>query len=171
MKFWWWIQSEWGKSQLYMYQPWYALAKKVIPVVWVLVNFWSVPNVLCLYDNVRHKHGQCHQSDIMLCDWNCFCWSLALIMSIPNVSFQFHIMNIFIDNHYLQALHYMYHYMAAAGHNNYTTSLALFIPRMLEVEHTHPAVYEAFMRGLFPVRRTDGDLHRSIHRTSSDGWD
>ena len=27
---------------------------------------------------------------------------------------------------------------------------------MLEVEHTHPAVYEAFMRGLFPVRRTDG---------------
>ena len=28
---------------------------------------------------------------------------------------------------------------------------------MLEVEHTHPAVYESFMRGLFPVRRTDGE--------------
>ena len=50
----------------------------------------------------------------------------------------------------------MYPYLAAAGHNNYTKSLALFIPRLLEVEHTHPAVYEAFMRGLFPVRRTYG---------------
>ena len=57
---------------------------------------------------------------------------------------------------YLEALHDMHPYLAAAGHNNYTKSLALFIPRMLDLEHTHPAVYDAFMRGLFPVRRTDG---------------
>ena len=62
---------------------------------------------------------------------------------------------IIIDNYYLHALHYMHPYLAAAGHNNYTKYLALFIPRMLDVEHTHPSVYEAFMRGLFPVRRTD----------------
>ena len=50
----------------------------------------------------------------------------------------------------------MHPYLAAAGHNNYTKSLALFIPSMLDVEHTHPALYETFMRGFFPVRRTDG---------------
>ena len=47
-------------------------------------------------------------------------------------------------------------YLAAAGHNNYTQSLALFIPKMLDVERTHPDVHAAFMRGIFPVRRSDG---------------
>ena len=75
-------------------------------------------------------------------------------MAIPNVSFPFHLINILIGNHYLQALHYMHPYLAAAGHNDYTISLALFMPLMLDVEHTHPAVYETFMRGHFPVRRT-----------------
>ena len=49
-------------------------------------------------DNVRYKHGQRHESDIMFCDRNCFCWSLALIMAIPSVSFPFHLLNIIIDN-------------------------------------------------------------------------
>ena len=35
-----------GIRQSQLYQPLYALAKKVIPVVWVLVNFCSVPNVI-----------------------------------------------------------------------------------------------------------------------------
>ena len=50
----------------------------------------------------------------------------------------------------------MHPYLAAAGHNNYTKSLALFIPRMQNLERTHPEIYRAFMSGLFPVRRTDG---------------
>ena len=75
-------------------------------------------------------------------------------MAIPNVSFPFHLS--FIDNHYLQALHYMHPYLVAAGYNNYRNSLTLFIPRVLDVEHTHPAVCESFMRGLFRVRHTDG---------------
>ena len=52
----------------------------------------------------------------------------------------------------------MHPYPAAAGHNNYTKSLALFIPRMQDLERNlpHPEVYKAFMSGLFPVRRTDG---------------
>ena len=57
---------------------------------------------------------------------------------------------------YLQSLCEMQPYLAAAGHNNYTKSLALFIPKMLELEHTHPEVHAAFMNGLFPVRRSDG---------------
>ena len=57
---------------------------------------------------------------------------------------------------YLQALHDMHPYLTAAGHNNYAKSLALFIPRTLDLEHTHLAVCDAFIRGLFPGRRTDG---------------
>jgi len=47
-------------------------------------------------------------------------------------------------------------YLAAAGHNNYTRSLALFIPKMIDLHVTHPEVHAAFMKGLFPVRRSDG---------------
>ena len=47
-------------------------------------------------------------------------------------------------------------YLAAAGHNNYTKSLAIFIPKMMDLQCTHPDVHAAFMKGLFPVRRTDG---------------
>ena len=50
----------------------------------------------------------------------------------------------------------MHPYLAAAGHNNYTKSLALFIPKMLKLENTHPKVHAAFTNGLFPVRRSDG---------------
>ena len=57
---------------------------------------------------------------------------------------------------YLQSLREMHPFLAAAGHNNYTKSLALFIPRMIDLEQTHPDVYRAFMNGLFPVRRSDG---------------
>lgn len=57
---------------------------------------------------------------------------------------------------YLKSLCDMHPYLAAAGHNNYTKSLALFIPRMQDLERTHPEIYRAFMSGLFPVRRTDG---------------
>ena len=59
---------------------------------------------------------------------------------------------------YLTSLCDMHPYLAAAGHNNYTKSLALFIPKMIDLKRTHPDVYEAFMnKGLFPVRRTDGE--------------
>ena len=54
-------------------------------------------------------------------------------MAIPNVSFPFHLINILIGNHYLQALHYMHPYLAAAGHNDYTKSLALFIPLIVQI--------------------------------------
>ena len=57
---------------------------------------------------------------------------------------------------YIQSLRDMHAYLAAAGHNNYTKSLALFIPKMLDLENTHPEVHAAFMNGFFPVRRTDG---------------
>ena len=57
---------------------------------------------------------------------------------------------------YLKSLCDMHPYLAAAGHNNYTKSLALFIPRMQDLERTHPEVNRAFMSGLFPVRRTEG---------------
>ena len=57
---------------------------------------------------------------------------------------------------YQKSLCEMLPYMAAAGHSNYTKSLALFIPRMLNLECTHLEMYKAFRNGLFPVRRTDG---------------
>ena len=57
---------------------------------------------------------------------------------------------------YLKSLCDMHPYLAVAGHNNYTKSLALFIPRMQDLERTHPEIYRAFMSGLFPMRRTDG---------------
>ena len=57
---------------------------------------------------------------------------------------------------YLKSLCDRHPYLAAAGHNKYTKSLALFIPWMQDLERTHSEVYRAFMSGLFPVRRTDG---------------
>jgi hypothetical protein len=57
---------------------------------------------------------------------------------------------------YLQSLSDTLPYLAAAGHNNYTKSLALFIPKMMDLEQTHPDVHKALTKGLFPVRRTDG---------------
>ena len=58
---------------------------------------------------------------------------------------------------YIQALCLIHPYRAAAGHNNYTKSLALFIPKMIHLKDTHPEVYSSFKNGLFPVRRSDGD--------------
>lgn len=57
---------------------------------------------------------------------------------------------------YEQSLWDMLPYLAAAGHNNYTKSLAIFIPRMLDLRHSHPQVHKAFCDGLFPVKRSDG---------------
>ena len=34
--------------------------------------------------------------------------------------------------------------------------LAIFIPKMMDLQCTHPDVHAAFMKGLFPVRRTNG---------------
>ena len=59
-------------------------------------------------------------------------------------------------NLYVDTLCAMQPYLAASGHNNYTKSLALFIPKMKKLEQTHPEVYHAFSNGLFPVRRSDG---------------
>ena len=57
---------------------------------------------------------------------------------------------------YLKSLCDMHPYLAAAGHNNYTKSLALFIPRMVDLGRTHPDVHAAFTKRLFPVRITEG---------------
>ena len=57
---------------------------------------------------------------------------------------------------YLKSLCDMHPYLGASVHNKCKTSLALFIPRMLDLERTHPEVYRAFMSRVFPVRRTDG---------------
>ncbi len=57
-------------------------------------------------------------------------------------------------------------YLAAAGHNNYTNTLALFIPKMLELAHTHPDVHSDFMQGYFPVRRCDGPVYSRIYALS-----
>ena len=57
---------------------------------------------------------------------------------------------------YVQSLRDMLPYLAAAGHNNYTKSLAIFIPRMQDLQHSHPQAYRAFCGGLFPVRRSNG---------------
>ncbi len=56
---------------------------------------------------------------------------------------------------YLQSLHEMLPFMAAAGHNNYTKSLVLYLDKMDNLELTHPLVYDKFMEGLFVVRQTD----------------
>ena len=56
----------------------------------------------------------------------------------------------------MQCLSDMLPYLAAAGHDNYTKSLAIFIPKMMDLQCTHRDVYAAFMKGLFPFRRTDG---------------
>ena len=55
---------------------------------------------------------------------------------------------------YLQSLCDIQVYLASHGHNNYTESLALFIPKMLDLKHTHQYVH-TFMKGLFPVSRID----------------
>ena len=51
---------------------------------------------------------------------------------------------------YLQTLCDMHPYLAAAGYNNYTKSLAVFIPKMIDLQRTHPDVHSAFSNGLFP---------------------
>jgi len=56
---------------------------------------------------------------------------------------------------YIQTLHAMLPYMAAAGHNNYTKSLMLFLQKMEKLPQTHPYVYSRFCDGLFVIRRTD----------------
>ena len=40
--------------------------------------------------------------------------------------------------------------------NNYTKSLAIVVPKMMDLQCTHRDVYAAFIKGLFPVRTTDG---------------
>ena len=56
---------------------------------------------------------------------------------------------------YLQVFHEMLPYFAAAGHNNYTKSLMLYLQKMEALPVTHPDVYARFQEGYFVVRRSD----------------
>ena len=58
---------------------------------------------------------------------------------------------------YVQGLCEMHPHLAAAGHNPYTQSLALYIPEMQNLPNTHPEVYKAFNDGLFTVHRSEDD--------------
>ena len=55
---------------------------------------------------------------------------------------------------YLQALQQMLPYLAAAGHHNYTKSLALYLTQMEKLQDTHPHVYSKFVDDFFVLRRT-----------------
>ena len=71
---------------------------------------------------------------------------------------------------YLQSLCDMQVYLASAGHSNYIKSRALFIPKMLDLTHIHPDVHTAFMKGLFPVKRTDGAWSGTFKDITSEVW-
>ena len=56
---------------------------------------------------------------------------------------------------YRQNLHEMLPYFAAAGHNNYTKSLMLYLQKMETLHVTYLDVYARFQEGYFVVRRSD----------------
>ena len=58
---------------------------------------------------------------------------------------------------HLQAVAEMLPYMAAAGHNNYTKSLHIYLQQMshLQDDHPDPDVYQHFQNGLHVIRRSD----------------
>ena len=58
-------------------------------------------------------------------------------------------------NLHLQTLQEMLPYLAASGHNNYTKSLVIYLDKMSKLSDTHQDVYELFMRGFHPIRRSD----------------
>jgi len=56
---------------------------------------------------------------------------------------------------HLQSMSEMLPYMAAAGHNNYTKCLHLYLQRMSSLQNDHPDVYQHFQDGLHVIRRSD----------------
>ena len=46
-------------------------------------------------------------------------------------------------------------YFAASGHNHYLKSARLYLQQMLELQQTHPEVYQSFLAGHHIVRRSD----------------
>ncbi|XP_065915240.1 uncharacterized protein [Dysidea avara] len=56
---------------------------------------------------------------------------------------------------HLQAVAEMLPYMAAAGHNNYTKSLHIYLQQMSHLQDDHPDVYQHFQNGLHVIRRSD----------------
>ena len=55
----------------------------------------------------------------------------------------------------LQMCHRMLPFLAAAGHNNYTKSLHLYLQNMQKLQQTHPDVYRQFEEGYHVIRRSD----------------
>ena len=56
---------------------------------------------------------------------------------------------------HLKAMYDMLPYIAAAGHNNYTRSVYLYLQNMEGLQEQHPEVYQHFQNGLHVVRRSD----------------
>ena len=56
---------------------------------------------------------------------------------------------------HLKSVHNMLPYLAASGHNHYTKSAWLYLQQMLQLENSHPDVYEFFTRGHHVIRRSD----------------
>ena len=56
---------------------------------------------------------------------------------------------------YLKSLVDMLPFLAAAGHTHYTKSVHLHVQDMLQLEDSRPDIYNAFMSGLYVVRRSD----------------
>ena len=56
---------------------------------------------------------------------------------------------------YLKSLKEMLPYFAASWHNSYTKSVHLFLQSMLNLEESHPHVFQEFMNGNMFVRRSD----------------
>ena len=56
---------------------------------------------------------------------------------------------------HLQTLYKMLPYLAAAGHNNYTKSVYLYLQNMGRLQERHPEVYQHFQNGLHVGRRSD----------------
>ena len=55
---------------------------------------------------------------------------------------------------YLKSNSDMLHYLAASGHN-YTKSCQLYLQRMVMLQETHPAVYQALQNGKHVIRHSD----------------
>ena len=56
---------------------------------------------------------------------------------------------------YIQSLHEMLPYLAAAGHNNYVKSIVLHLQKLRQLPQTHPDVFSKFIDGNFVIRQTN----------------
>ena len=59
---------------------------------------------------------------------------------------------------HLESTYEMLPYQAAAGHNNYTKSLYLYLQEMCQLKETHPDVLQQFEKGYHVIEKSNHDF-------------